>query len=70
VHFDEGQRDREQCIPQRDARMGECTRIDDQERRAIVACRVDTLDEFVLGVALEGDEFVTGSLRCCRGTCG
>src|SRR5438309_11784003 len=59
VHLDEGQGRAGERVAQRDAGMGQRSRIDDDERDGVGGRPLDALDELVLGVALEGEELVT-----------
>jgi len=65
VHLDEWQARGENRIAQRDARVSEGRRVDDQEGHPLRASLVDALDELVLGVALEADQVVP-RLTCHR----
>ena len=58
VQFDEGQLHAEQRVTQRHAGVREATWIQDGEADAIGPGGLDAIDELVLGVALEGDQFV------------
>ena len=66
MHLDEGHRNGEKGVAQGDARVREAARIDDDENDAVRACGLHPSDEFVLGVALSGEELMakrTGSAR-------
>ena len=53
-----GQLHAEQRVAQRDAGVGEAAGIDDGESDAIGLGRLDAIDEFVFGVALEGHQLM------------
>ena len=56
VHFDAWNIDPGQRIAQRDAGMGKCRRIDNNELRAIGARLMNRLDHLLLAVALQTGE--------------
>src|SRR3984957_19555805 len=62
MNFDEGNAYRQECIAQRDAGVGKRAGIDDDEPDLFVLRRVDLADQFVLGIALCGSEFMALSL--------
>ena len=58
VHFDEGNPHREQGIAERDARMGECPRVEEDEIHLVGRAALDAIDQLVLGIALVRDQRV------------
>ena len=66
MQLDEWNLRREQRVAQRDARMGERGRIEQNDGDALIARRVNALDELSLRVALERVELVAA--RGCLGT--
>jgi|SRR5271168_2570042 len=63
VHFDEGNIDRKQGVAQGDAGMRECSRIEDYEGNGVAFRRLNPGYQFVLRVALRGNQLVTQRLR-------
>src|SRR3546814_18181338 len=55
MYFDKRNFDGGKRIAQRHAGVRICCRIDDDEIGLILACRLYTVDEFALVIALEGD---------------
>src|SRR5688572_23772591 len=56
VHLDEGHADRQQGVAKRNAGVGEGARIEDHEVDGRGRNRLDPVDQFVLGIALEALE--------------
>ena len=45
-----------QCIPNRNARMRECARINHDGANVFISCGVDAVDEVAFVIGLEGGE--------------
>src|SRR5690606_13461799 len=60
VELDERDRDREQRVAERDARVRECGRVEQNEIDLLAARGMDAPDQLVLGVALKRVERVPG----------
>ena len=58
MHFDEGQRNAEDGIAQRDAGVGEGAGVQDQELDALRLRLLHGIDQLMLGIALAGGELV------------
>ena len=58
MQLDERDADGQQGVTQSHARMRECSRIQ-QNEVDVAACRMDPLEQFVLGVALKSRELVS-----------
>src|SRR5580704_16041551 len=63
MYLDEGQRGAQQRIAQCDAGVREGPRVDDAEGHRLALGPVHALDELVLGIALEGDQFMSELAR-------
>ena len=60
VHLDERDLHRQQRVAQRDARVREAGRVEDDERDVAGRRLVDALDQLGFGVALERRQLVAG----------
>jgi len=58
MHFDKGDFSGQQGIPQRHTGVGEGGRVEDDEVDTFLARIVNALDQFVLGIALQGQAVV------------
>ena len=58
MNFDEGHRDTHERIAQRNARVGQSARIDDDETGAVASGCVNAFNQNMLGVALQGRQAV------------
>jgi hypothetical protein len=66
VNFDERDLDRQQCIAQRDARVREPCRIEQNQRDVARRSQVDPADQLRLRVALERRQPMAGLCRQLR----
>src|SRR5690554_2784383 len=53
MHFDEWDAHRQQCVTYCDTGVGKSCRVDDDETDGFVPCCMDTVDQLVLGIALQ-----------------
>src|SRR5215469_5928379 len=67
VNLDERQGHRQNRIAERDAGMREAAGVEDHEVDPVVLALLNALDQLVLGIALEGDQLVTGLMQLRRG---